>query len=88
MGDSSLSASQLRAKYAEGGSAADSELTASQLRARHGIASNKRDFSTGGAGKSETSTGDIFVLSAGIAVVAVIAYFLFSSGALDAFVGK
>jgi hypothetical protein len=34
--DSSLSASELRAKYHAGGSAADSDLSAAQLRARHG----------------------------------------------------
>lgn len=42
MGDSELSASELRQRYQAGGSLNDSELTASQLRARHGIASNSK----------------------------------------------
>lgn len=40
MGDSSLSASELRQRYQRGGDYKDDELTASQLRARHGIKSN------------------------------------------------
>ena len=41
MGDSELSASELRQRYNRGGSAKDDELSASQLRARHGIPKNK-----------------------------------------------
>ena len=41
MGDSSMSASELRNRYHQGGSAGDADLSASQLRARYGIASNK-----------------------------------------------
>jgi hypothetical protein len=45
-GDDGLSASELRAQYARGGTLDDSQLTASQLRARHGIQANTKDFST------------------------------------------
>jgi hypothetical protein len=38
--DDSLTASQLRQRYARGGEAKDSELTASQLRARYDMRSN------------------------------------------------
>ena len=41
MGDSDLSASELRKRYNRGGTAKDDELTASQLRSRHGIPKNK-----------------------------------------------
>ena len=41
MGDSSMSASELRNRYHQGGSAGDADLSASQLRARYGIASNR-----------------------------------------------
>ena len=41
MGDSELSASELRQRYNRGGTVKDDELTASQLRARHGIPKNK-----------------------------------------------
>ena len=52
MGDSDLSASELRRRYHKGGSLADSELSAKQIRARHAVPSNTADFSTrhGGAG--------------------------------------
>lgn len=42
MADSDLSASELRKRYHNGGSAKDDELTAAQLRARHGVSSNKK----------------------------------------------
>jgi len=41
MGDSDMSASQLRQRYHRGGAAPDDELSAAQIRARHGISSNK-----------------------------------------------
>ena len=41
MSDYTQSASELRARYAHGGSAAVSELSASQLRARNDIQSNR-----------------------------------------------
>ncbi len=40
MGDSGLSASELRQRYHRGGTAQDDELSAKQLRARHAIPSN------------------------------------------------
>jgi len=42
MGDSDLSASELRNRYHNGGTAKDDELTAAQLRARHGLAPNRK----------------------------------------------
>jgi len=42
MADDGMSASELRAQYARGGSLDDSQLTASQLRARHGIQANTK----------------------------------------------
>ena len=78
MGDSSMSASELRARYGPGGSAADSELTASQLRARYGVASNKKSFSTGEtSGAGGAGSMNILLLSAGVAVLAVVAFMLF-----------
>ncbi len=44
--DDSMTASQLRMRYEQGGSAKDSELTASQLRARHNVETNS--FRAGG----------------------------------------
>jgi hypothetical protein len=41
MNDDQASASELRKRYARGGTAKDDELTASQLRARHNIPANK-----------------------------------------------
>ena len=41
MGDSDLSASELRQRYHRGGSLRDDELSAQQLRARHGVPTNK-----------------------------------------------
>lgn len=41
MSDDQASASDLRRRYARGGSAKDDELSAAQLRARHNIPSNK-----------------------------------------------
>lgn len=40
MGDSDMSASELRKRYNRGGTAKDDELSAAQLRSRHGIAKN------------------------------------------------
>lgn len=40
MGDSELSASELRNRYHRNGSVADDQLTSAQLRARHGVPSN------------------------------------------------
>jgi len=83
--DSSLSASQLRARYLKGGSLPDSALSASQLRARHGLASNARGFSTsewaprggaGGAGGpgpcglSLAASAALLVLALGLAAAA------------------
>jgi hypothetical protein len=42
MGDSSLSASELRKRYHAGGSVSDANLSASQLRARYGVANNSK----------------------------------------------
>jgi len=74
-GDSDLSASELRARYAQGGSLKDSELSAAQLRARHGIAANRKDFSTAetaGAGNASF----LLVLAVAVIVIAVGGYFM------------
>lgn len=42
MGDSDLSASELRRRYHRGGTLKDDELTSAQLRARHGIPTNNK----------------------------------------------
>ena len=42
MGDSELSASELRHRYQRGGVLRDDELTSAQLRARHAIPSNSK----------------------------------------------
>lgn len=49
MGDSQLSASELRRRYGPGGSVKDSDLSASQLRARHAIPSNSASASLSAA---------------------------------------
>ena len=70
MGDSDLSASELRQRYHKGGSLADSELSAKQVRARHAVPSNAQDFSTRHAmGGASGMTG---MIVAGVAVVLVI----------------
>ena len=53
MADDSLSASELRAQYARGGSLADSQLTASQLRARHGIQANDQSRNHAGGARQQ-----------------------------------
>mmetsp|Transcript_6761 Transcript_6761/g.26147 ORF Transcript_6761/g.26147 Transcript_6761/m.26147 type:complete len:85 (-) Transcript_6761:469-723(-) len=68
MADDNLSASDLRRRYAQGGTAADSELTASQLRARYGIHSNRKDFSTGSA-SSQAGLGGIQIPAVLLAMV-------------------
>ena len=50
--DDQVSASELRKRYARGGTAKDDELSAAQLRARHNIPGNK------GAGRRELPTYD------------------------------
>eukprot|EP01036_Dinobryon_divergens_P056361 gene56361-75255_t len=65
MGDSNMSASELRRRYGRGGDAQDDELTAAQLRARHGIAANKTNFST-------SQKGGVPV----VAIVAIVAILL------------
>ena len=77
MGDSSLSASELRQRYHRGGSAKDDELTAKQLRARHAIPSNSAEFSTSTAegGKGGPSPAVIGVVLL-VLVVLVVGYFV------------
>jgi hypothetical protein len=59
-GDSSLSASELRQRYHQGGSAGDADLSASQLRARYGMASNK----SGASRRSWCRVGARFLVDA------------------------
>jgi hypothetical protein len=76
MADSDLSASELRARYAPGGSAGDSELSAAQLRARHAVPSNSQDFST----REQNSGGDTNIVAVSVVAFAVIAllYYVFA----------
>ncbi len=82
MSDSTLSASELRARYAAGGSVPDSELSASQLRARHAVKANARDFSTrdNAAAKGEGVSGAL-ILGVAVAVVAVVVALLLRASA-------
>jgi hypothetical protein len=73
MGDSELSASELRQRYNRGGTVKDDELTAAQLRARHGIPKNKSDFSTG---SKDDSTNTVVIVVVALLVCGVIAYVL------------
>ena len=72
MGDSELSSSELRKRYARGGSMKDDELTAAQLRARHGIPANRDDFAYNGE-KSGGSSAVVLI----VAVVLIIAAIYF-----------
>ena len=75
MGDSSLSASELRKRYLQGGSIPDSELPASQLRARYALPSNKPDFST----KSNGEGGNLTMIIVVVLVIGALGgYFLLS----------
>lgn len=69
MGDSELSASELRKRYQRGGTVKDDELTAAQLRARHGVTSNARDFST----SQVSAEGGSSPVSIAIALIVVLA---------------
>jgi hypothetical protein len=75
MGDSNLSASELRQRYHKGGSLPDSELSAKQIRARHAVPSNSQDFSTKHGQKSGGSATMIVGVVAAVAVVGAIVYF-------------
>ncbi len=68
MGDSTLSASELRNRYHKGGTIADSELSAAALRARYAIPSNDKDFSTRHSG----SDGNSMVIAVVLAVLAFV----------------
>jgi hypothetical protein len=74
MGDSELSASQLRQRYNRGGTASDSELSAAQLRARYGMPSNKNIGKGGGDNTAMMVVAGVVVL----AVVAVAGYMMFA----------
>ena len=74
MGDSELSASQLRQRYNRGGTASDSELSAAQLRARYGMPSNKNIGKGGGDNTAMMVVAGVVVL----AVVAVGGYMMFA----------
>ena len=73
MGDSNLSASELRKRYHQGGSIADSELSAAALRARYAIPSNDKDFSTRHSGSDGSSMAIIVVLAV-LAFVGILFY--------------
>lgn len=72
--DSSLPASELRRRYAAGGTLADSELSAAQLRARHGIASNKWERPAAQADYTVPAVVAVVIL------VLVVAYVLLAKG--------
>ena len=79
MGDSDLSASELRKRYLAGGTLSDDQLTAAQLRARAGIASNSRDFSTRG-NTSGSSLQGLLILTVAVAAVAAVVYLMMGAG--------
>jgi len=70
MGDSELSAGELRKRYQRGGTVKDDELSAAQLRARHGVHSNARDFSTSQV-SAQAGTSPVSVAIALIVVLAI-----------------
>ena len=76
MGDSDLSASELRQRYHKGGSLPDSELSAKQIRARHAVPSNQSDFSTRHSGTGGGSTPMIVAAVLAIVAMGALVYFL------------
>jgi hypothetical protein len=79
MGDSSMSASELRQRYLSKDGLSDDQLSASQLRARHGIERNK-NWSAPAAASSSPSP---LVLAAGLLAAALLAgvgYMLYTGG--------
>ena len=78
MGDSELSASELRRRYHKGGSLPDSELSAKQVRARHAVPSNASDFSTRHALGSSSGMTGILAVCAGVALVVLGAIYYFN----------
>lgn len=68
MGDSELSASQLRNRYHKGGTLADSDLSAKQVRARYAVPSNSSDFST----KHASGGGSNMGMLVGLVVAAIL----------------
>jgi len=71
MADDQMSASQLRQRYARGGSAPDNSLSASQLRGRYGV--ENKDFSKGDGSGAMTV---LMVVAAIAVVVGAIVFFM------------
>ena len=78
MGDSSLSASELRKRYLAGGSLSDDQLTAAQLRARAGITSNARDFSSKDNAGGSPMQG-LLILTIAVGAIAAVVYLIWGA---------
>mmetsp|Transcript_35745 Transcript_35745/g.72152 ORF Transcript_35745/g.72152 Transcript_35745/m.72152 type:complete len:104 (+) Transcript_35745:1-312(+) len=70
MADDQASASELRRRYAHGGTAKDSELSSSQLRARYAVQNNQ--FAGGGDGSMAMIIGGIVI----VAVIGAVFFFM------------
>ncbi len=82
MGDSELSASELRRRYlAKEGGLTDDSLSASQLRARHGIAPNRNWSGPLGGGGPGGNTAVVLLALAALAVLAPFLYYMFGAAA-------
>lgn len=79
MGDSDLSASELRRRYHRGGTVKDDELSSAQLRAKYAIPGNRKDFSTAeeeAQGKNGNAGLLIFAAVAVLVLLAVAAFLM------------
>jgi hypothetical protein len=83
MGDSDLSASDLRRRYHRGGTAKDDELSSAQLRAKYAIPGNRKDFSTNDEESERRVKGSSTMMVAAtvgvLVLLALAAYFIFSA---------
>lgn len=70
-----MSASEIRQRYARGGTAKDDELTASQIRARHAIPSNSKNFSTRQTEKEKSQAMMLAGIGVAIVVIVIVIYF-------------
>ena len=80
MGDSSLSATELRKRYLPGGSLSDDQLTAPQLRARAGIPSNARNFSTKDNDTGGSPMQGLLILTIAVGAIAAVVYLIWGAG--------
>ncbi len=79
MSDDSLSAGELRRRYAAGGTLPDNELSAAQLRARHNVASNPKEWSTGEGGNGSPLSA-LAMAFISVCLLVAVAYLMWRSG--------